>query len=335
MRVNRMPLHGRCLMSDDGVTSPRVAVVVLNWNGWRDTLACVRSVLAHADPSTRVVVCDNGSTDGSCDRLREAWVGQLACLSADDVVQGTKMLDQRVWLVQNGANLGFAGGCNTGVRLAMACGFDFIWLLNNDTEVEAGAQQALVARMRQDDSIGLCGSRLVYFDDPQTVQARGGAVYNAHWGIGRHLGVHESVTAPEDAARIEAQMDYVVGASMMASRTFVEAVGPMTEDYFLYFEELDWAVRGKDKGFRLGYAATSVVRHKEGATIGSSHRGTGSMLSMQYLSRNRLKFTARFYPQWLNSVRRRMAYEAMVYVKRRQWAAARIVLQSLMGKVEA
>lgn len=320
----------------EAVQPPRVAVVVLNWNGWQDTLACVRSVLAQADSSTRVLVCDNGSTDGSFERLQEGLAGEgRVCMTAQDAVGVTQPWPEPVWLVQNGANLGFAGGCNVGLMLAVRCGFDFIWLLNNDTEVEPGAQQAMVARMQQDASIGLCGSRLVYFDEPQMVQARGGAVYNAHWGVSRHMGVHSAATDPEDAQKIEAQMDYVVGASMMVSRSFVDAVGPMTEDYFLYFEELDWAERGRAKGFRLGYAPGSVVRHKEGATIGSSHTGTGSMLSMRYLTRNRLRFTARFYPQWLNSVRRRMAYEAMVYVKRREWGAARVVLQSLLGKVDA
>lgn len=317
-------------------TQARVAVVVLNWNGWSDTLACVRSVVAHGG-DVQVVVCDNGSTDHSLERLRSALsaelpAGAVSALDAQGEPAWPRLPSASVVLIQNGANLGFAGGCNVGLRFALAQGHDYFWLLNNDTEIEPGAVDELVKRMSEAPEVGMCGSRLMYFDTPDVVQARGGAEYNPRWGVGTHLGVHESVSSPEDPGMIEARMDYVVGASMMVSRAFIESVGLMTEDYFLYFEELDWALRGRARGFRLGYAPASVVRHKEGATIGSSHRGPGSGLSMRYLCRNRLLLTRRFFPQHLGAVRRRMAFEVMVYLKRRQWGAARVLVQSLLGR---
>jgi GT2 family glycosyltransferase len=311
-----------------------VAVVILNWNGWRDTLACVRSVLAHA-PDSQVVVCDNGSSDGSYEHLEstlssELPAGALCCLQAMDT--WPQSVEARVVLIQNGANLGFAGGCNVGLRFALAQKHGYFWLLNNDTEIEPGALDGLLQRMARDPQVGMCGSRLVYFDTPDIVQARGGATYDPTTGVGQHLGVHESISAPENPEVIEASMDYVVGASMLVSRRFLELVGLMREDYFLYFEELDWATRGRARGFRLAYAPQSVVRHKEGASIGSSHHGPGSMLSMRYLSRNRLLYTQRFHPQHLGSVRRRMLFEAVVYAKRLQWPAAKVVLLSLFMK---
>lgn len=311
-----------------------VAVVILNWNGWRDTLACVRSVLTHTHDA-QIVVCDNGSTDGSYEHLKAALSSELppdalCCLQAMEIWPQT--VEARVVLIQNGANLGFAGGCNVGLRFALARKHGYFWLLNNDTEIESGALDRLLQRMACDPHIGMCGSRLVYFDTPELVQARGGATYDPTTGVGQHLGVHEPISAPEDPQAIEASMDYVVGASMLVSRRFLELVGLMREDYFLYFEELDWATRGRAQGFRLGYAPQSVVRHKEGATIGSSHQGPGSMLSMRYLSRNRLLYTRRFHPQHLGRVRRRMFFEVLVYAKRRQWSAAKVVLQSLLMK---
>lgn len=311
-----------------------VAVVILNWNGWRDTLACIHSVLTHA-PAAQVVVCDNGSSDGSYEHLKAALSSALSpeglcCLP--HMQTWPQVSTARVVLIQNGANLGFAGGCNVGLRFALAQGHLYFWLLNNDTELESGALDALLQRMSRDTRIGMCGSRLVYFDMPDLVQARGGATYEPRMGVGRHLGVHESIHDPEDADAIEAAMDYVVGASMLVSRRFLERVGLMQDDYFLYFEELDWATRGRAQGFRLGYAPSSIVRHKEGASIGTSHRGPGSILSMRYLSRNRLLFTTRFHRQHLGRVRRRMWFEVMVYLKRRQWAVAKVVLQSLFMK---
>jgi len=311
-----------------------VAVVILNWNGWHDTLACVRSVLTHA-PDAQIVVCDNASSDGSYDHLKAALsselpAGALCCLQSVD--HSLQPVEAHVVLIQNGANLGFAGGCNIGLRFALRQQHGYFWLLNNDTEIEPGALDELLQRMADDSQIGMCGSRLVYFDTPEVVQARGGATYDPTTGVGQHLGVHESVDAIEDPEAIEADMDYVVGASMLVSRRFVELVGLMQEDYFLYFEELDWATRGRACGFRLGYAPRSVVRHREGASIGSSHQGPGSMLSLRYLSRNRLLYTQRFHPQYWGSVRRRMLFETLVYAKRRQWSAAKVVLQSLFVK---
>jgi GT2 family glycosyltransferase len=142
--------------------------------------------------------------------------------------------------------------------------------------------------------------------------------------------VGEPIEQPDDVAGIEARMNYVVGASMMARRTFIDRVGLMTEDYFLYYEELDWAERGRALGFGLGYAANSVVYHKEGATIGTSHRRKSSALAMRYLNRNRLLFTHRFYPQHMQAVRRQMWYEVLVYTKHRDWGAVKGLLGALL-----
>lgn len=323
----------------------RVVVVVLNFNGWRDTVACVRSVLNDQASSSRciVVVCDNDSSDGSMEALKGAfssWPEGRALLVLDRAgaeaghgATGDAWADTPLVLVQNGANLGFAGGCNVGLRWALHSGATHFWLLNNDTEISPGARDALLARMASGPRIGLCGSRLVYHHDRRLVQARGGAVFDPRTATSRHIGVHEPVDQPEDAAAVEQQMSYVVGASMMATRAFVHQVGLMQEDYFLYFEELDWAVRGRAAGFLLAYAPASVVFHKEGATIGSSHgRDGGSLLSMRFLSRNRLLFTRRHHPRCLGSVRRQMLYETAVFLKRRQWAKAVVVLQALSGR---
>ncbi len=321
---------------------PLVAVVVLNFNGWQDTLACVKSLFDEGSAWRRlIVVCDNASADGSFEHLHDGFLGlteRLRCIDQqarpgqEDAATQSPVGDDIV-LIQNGANLGFAAGCNVGVRWALGAGAQFIWLLNNDTEVAPNALGAMVERMRGDAALALCGSLLIYHDDRTMIQARGGAVYDPATAVGRHLGVHEPAhQAGERREDIEARMDYVVGASMMASRRFIEQVGLMTEDYFLYFEELDWAMRAKAAGFKLAYAPDSVVFHKEGATIGSSHRQRGSMLSLRFLNRNRLLFTRRFFPHHLWSVRRRMVFEILVFLKRRDWRACQTLAEALSGK---
>jgi len=320
---------------------PHVAVVILNYNGWQDTLDCVASLLASTvSCKISIVVADNGSKPDALNSLSQGLgehqkAGVAYQMLSRHEVQATPAASSEdaveLVLIRNDANLGFAGGCNPGIQWAMHAGADYVWLLNNDTEVEPQALEALINRCRAHPHIGICGSKLVYFDDRRTLQARGGAVYEPNKANGRHLGVGESVDAPENVEDIEARMDYVIGASMMVTRSFIEKVGLMTEDYLLYFEELDWATRGKQLGLKLGYAADSVVFHKEGATIGSSHRKYSSPLSQRFLCRNRLLFTRRFFPQFLNRVRLQFLLEICVWLARGVPGHAWIVLGALLG----
>jgi GT2 family glycosyltransferase len=324
-------------------SSTHVAVVILNYKGWQDTLACVQSLLDSRMPDkVSVVVLDNASPNGSMQHLvaglqphqtRGIALLQLNQAQAERGEQAMPPAGQtQLVLVQNNKNWGFAGGCNPGMRWAMAAGADYVWLLNNDTEVGSGAMAALLNRFEARPEVGICGSKLIYFDSRDTLQGRGGATYEPHKANGKHLGVGDAVNSPEDVPAIEARMDYVIGASMMVSRTFIERVGLMTDDYLLYYEELDWATRGKRLGFALGYAADSHVFHKEGATIGSSHRQYNSPFSQRFLCRNRLLFTQRFYPEHLNRVRLQLLLEFAVWMVRGVPGHAFIILGALFGR---
>ena len=119
-------------------------------------------------------------------------------------------------------------------------------------------------------------------------------------------------------------MSYVTGAAMLVSRAFIENTGLMEEGYFLYFEELDWAARGRCR-FRLGYAPDSIVVHKEGASIGSKASG-GSPLSMFYLFRNRIRFCRRFYPWFLPTVFVFSFLDVLKLAVRCRWPQAKAAL---------
>ena len=135
--------------------------VVLNWNGWRDTLACVHSLLRATPAPGRIIVCDNGSADDSLVQLDAALrlAGGAGFRRTDRAaVEGAAMGDSRLWLVANGANLGYAGGNNVGLCLALrdpAC--MQVWLLNNDTEVAPEALAEALARLAARPDIGQCG----------------------------------------------------------------------------------------------------------------------------------------------------------------------------------
>ena len=326
------------------------AAVVLNWNGWQDTLTCVHSLLQAQPAPGRIIVCDNGSSDGSLSRLEDALraaVGsafvrtqssRLDAASADD--EGSQALAGGLWLVDNAANLGYAAGNNVGVRLALrdpAC--RHVWILNNDTVVAPDALAQLLDRMAARPDIGLCGSTLVYEHDRQTVQAFGGSAYSRWTGRTRHLGAHSRlVDVPADAAPVEAGMACVVGAAMLARREWIESAGLLCEDYFLYFEEIDWAARAAraprapspGRHFSLGWAPRSIVFHKEGASVGTAASG-GSPLSLYYLFRNRLRFAFRFHRPFLATVLTATLWDIAKLAARARWpqvgAALRGTLQ--------
>jgi GT2 family glycosyltransferase len=299
-----------------------VHIIVLNWNGWRETIECLQSLLHLDYPDYTLVVCDNGSSDNSLQRIAEWANGRLPAecanpqlsrlissphrtpircheLTRGEAESKTDIHGVSLMLIQNAANLGFAGGNNVGLRYALGnSNCQYCWILNNDTVVEPDALSAMVRTMQQRPEVGLCGSLNLDYYNPKVVQAQGGRAYN-RW-TGRVSRVASCLVEDVDSRR--ARMDFISGSSMLASRSFLEKVGLMEESYFLYFEELDWAMRARGK-FALGYARDSVVYHKEGATIGTNQeRRKRSLLSERYLTRNRVLFTRRFAPWALPTV---------------------------------
>lgn len=344
----------------DMAVMSRVYVVILNWNGWKDTLTCLESVLRLDHANYRIVVCDNASGDGSVDKIRDWAAGllprdssstPLGCALDRPVEKPLKLIEydrsaaeaggdlsggaDGLILIHTGANLGFAGGNNVGIRFAMARGdADYVWLLNNDTVVEPDALSALVDRASESDLIGIVGSTLCFFDAPDTVQSYGGGTFNANRAMTRHIGEGSKLGVLSDAEvrRIEAQMVYVVGASMLVSRRFIECVGMMQEDYFLYFEEIDWVERSR-RGtvqFQLAFAAGSIVYHKVGASIGTQSR---SLLSVRYLAINRLRFVKRFYPEKLPIARLSVLWEGFKALLKGRTSTASVVIRVALSPV--
>jgi GT2 family glycosyltransferase len=293
-----------------------IHIVLVNWNGHRDTLECLESLLGLTTDDFCVTVCDNGSTDGSIAALvsglesaRKSLPGAEAIwvdlpserrhqASVAVVARGeAPPAGARIRLVDTGENLGFAGGNNVGIRLALAdpqC--QFIWLLNNDTVAAPGALDALVAAMRERPDLAICGSTLLYYHQPDLVQGLGGW-YNLALARGGHIGHLGHADALPDRAAVERDVAYVMGASLFARRTLLERTGGLSEDYFLYSEELDLA-RQLQAQEKQGWAPRSVVYHKEGGSIGTSSIHRPSDSSLYYLQVNTLRFYRKFHP-WL------------------------------------
>ena len=201
-------------------------------------------------------------------------------------------------------------------------------MLNTDTVVAPHSLLALLRRLDERPSAGAVGSTLVYYWRPERVQARGGAVFHPWTGGSQHLGVDSLLSdLPQDPGPTEQACSYIVGASMLITQDWLARVGPMCEDYFLYYEEIDWAERGRLQGFELAWAPDSLVFHK----VGGSSRKRASRLSLRYLYRNRLVFTRRFHPGMRGRVVRAMGRQLVHHALRGHWDDVR----ELMGAIWA
>ncbi len=295
----------------------RVYIILVNWNGWRDTLECLESLLQLDYPDFRIVVCDNGSGDDSLNQIRN-WadnhtVSLVEYQRREAESGGRDDSNPLLTIISINENLGFAGGNNVGIRYGMARGdIDYYWLLNNDTVVKPDALTHLVGRMKENPEIGICGSTICLYHNRSKIQALGGGYY-CHWlGLPWHYGRFTHWNGTVDYQRAEARMNYVEGASMLVSRKFIEQIGLISEDYFLYFEEVDWAVRAKGR-FSLGYAPESIVYHKVGASIGTSSNPAKKSLTCDYYNiRNRIRFTKQYHPAALPTVYLVLLLEALV-----------------------
>jgi len=234
---------------------PKVYILILNYNGGDDTLACLKSLQAITYTNAEIIVIDNASTDGSAARIIAAFPG--------------------ITILQNEGNLGFAGGNNVGIIYALERGADYIFLLNNDTVVDPGVIDELVRVGEGDESIGILGSLIYYYDSPEKVWFAGGKVY---WPLGtaRHI-----TDVPEGPREV----DFITGCAFMVKRAVLEKTGVFDSDFFLYYEDADWSVRAARAGFKLVVVPASVVWHKEMGTVG--HR---SPLHEYYVTRNNLLF---------------------------------------------
>jgi GT2 family glycosyltransferase len=327
-----------------------VAIILLNWNGWNDTIECLESVFRMNYPRFRVIVCDNASTDGSMEHIR-AWAGgrlNASCGSSElsrlldppipkpvDFASISRVevgrrdtRDTPLVLIETGANLGFAGANNLGLQHALSQpGMQYFWVLNNDTVVEPDALSALIDAMEADPDLGLCGSVLRDYNSPDCVLTLGGRAYN------RWTGRSRPIKDPTPDGR-PIRLDYVEGASVLVRREFLETVGLMAEDYFLYFEEMDWAMRARGQ-FRWSYSPGSIVYHKEGASIGSHrNRRERSTLADFFQSRNRLAFTWRFCPLLFPIVLMSVAATAVHRSLTGRWRNAAAVVKGIFAALK-
>jgi GT2 family glycosyltransferase len=221
--------------------NPNVCVTLLNWNRWQDTIACLESLQKIDYLQCCIVVIDNGSTDDSVLRIRQRFA--------------------KIEVIQLQQNLGFAGGCNVGIRHAFSLGVQYVWLLNNDTKVASSTLREMVEMAERDPKIGAVGS--VIYDmsgPPHKIQAWGGGRVNLWFGRSFHC--TEEVSGDK--------LDYLTGASLLLRRKALEDIGLLDEGFFMYWEDADLCFRLKRAGWKLAVARESRIWHKKSGSLGRS-----------------------------------------------------------------
>ena len=213
-------------------SNPHVTCIILNWNGWRDTVECLHALKECDYPHLSIIVVDNGSTNDSVDRMRTAY---------PDILQ-----------IENPKNLGFAGGNNVGIRYALDHRAQYVWLLNNDTKPAPDALSALVTKAVIDNKIGAVASVTYYSDSPTNVEAWAGARVNLGIGCAQNSKV----------PRGDSWFHSLNGTSMLISCQAIKEIGLLDEGFFLYWEDTEFCLRLRKKGWRIAAAPDSRVWHK-------------------------------------------------------------------------
>lgn len=221
---------------------PRVLVIVLNWNGEEDTLACLESLARIAEPAFDVLVVDNGSRPSVAPAVRTRFP-RVACIELP-------------------VNLGYAGGNNVGLRRALEGGYDFAYVLNNDTVVDpAFLRDALAATAPR---VAAVGGKVVAFDDPSRLWMTYGRVT-----YGQSL-IQLAGWGEPDRGQYDVQRDveWVPGCGLLLSCAALREIGLFDERFFAYHEDVDWCTTAREHGWRIVYAPRSVVLHRGNRTLG-------------------------------------------------------------------
>lgn len=256
----------------------RITIIVLNWNGGSTTIKCLdslRQLLIPAGCNVTLLIIDNASTDTSIGQI-VSWINaSFTTISNSTCGLVNKNSWQNCTLLQNSCNLGYAGGMNVGLHYTLTHhNPDFLWLLNNDTTVTEDALANLLACALIDTEIAMWGSTILFTQAAGTctdaiklrVKSAGGCRYNRWLTSYCHVGGGATL-AQVQAWPSSPRLDYVDGAAMFIKRSAMDVCGLLNTDYFLYFEELDYAQRLRHHNLAIAWCRKSIIFHHGGVAV--------------------------------------------------------------------
>jgi len=293
----------------------RVSIIILNWNGWQDTVECLESVYQITYPNYCVIVVDNGSEDESIEKIREYCKGKIKVESKFfqyspenkpiKIVEYTREeaeagggnekelenvpSNRKLILIKNEKNYGFAEGNNIGMRYALkGLNPEYVLLLNNDTVVDKKFLRELVKVAERDEKIGIVGPKIYYYD----YKGRDDVINFA----GANFSLWKAKEERYGCKRLdrcqfndEKEVDKIEGSCMLIKRNAIKKIGLFYQKYFLYWEETDLCWRTRKRGYKLMFAPMAKIWHKKGV----SDDKLMSTIFIYYFTKNRFLFVKR------------------------------------------
>jgi GT2 family glycosyltransferase len=243
-----------------------VYIILVNYNGYKDTIECVNSLKKINYKNYKIIIVDNASSDDSLNILRQKTNNSI--------------------IIESKKNLGFAGGNNLGIKYALNHDADYIMLLNNDTLVKIDFLDNMINSFNKNNKVGLVGCKIMYHPKKSIIWYGGGYI---DWFkfIGAHYGMRQIDNGQCDD---EKEIDFMTGCCMLIKREVFEKVGLLSEDYFMYFEDVDFCVKVRNGGYKIWYNPKAIIYHK----VGLSSGGEESPFSIKWCTRNRLLFMNKY-----------------------------------------
>lgn len=278
---------------------PLVYIILVNYKSYIDTIECIESLRNVDYDNFKVVIIENGSDDSSYEIIKQKCITEI--------------------VIKSNKNLGFAGGNNIGIEIAMNDMADYILLLNNDTVVEKDFLTNLIETFSYSPNVGIVGCKINYYNKKDIINYGGGEII---W--------NKFTTTFFDTDKVDTNdteikdITFVSGCAMMISRSVVEKIGILDDSYFMYYEDTDYCARALKAGFRLLYQPKSKIYHK----ISSSSGGNLSPFVLYWSTRNRHKFRKKFAEN--TSIFDRVYFDIFNFISR----MIRIIIYILQGEKE-
>jgi len=284
-----------------------VSIIILNWNGWKDTIECLESLYRINYPSYEVILVDNNSSDGSVKMFQKWAQGKEKTsspikyfeytkeeLDTGQYLKGKKKLnsfpsDKKLFILKNDKNYGFTGGNNIAINQILKEGrSEYILLLNNDTVVSKDFLTELIRVAKKRKNIGIVGPKIYNYDikNSQKIIQSAGSTMNLYTGNITMYGGNQIDRNQFNDIRT---VGCVSGACLLIKCEAVQNIGLLNNIYFAYFEDVDWCFRAKEKKYDVVYAPASTIWHK----IAKSSSKMPELI-MHYRVRNRFLFEKRF-----------------------------------------
>ena len=267
-------------------SQPQVAIVLLNYNGYKDTIACFESLQHIIYPNYNIIIVDNDSPDKSMDNIIDYMRKndmEHVYFESPDFAMNYSEKNPNITLIQSGYNGGYGHGNNIGIKYALHKNSDYVLILNNDTVVDPDFLKPMVQACVEDKKIGIASGKIYYNDKPDTIWFNGGK-FSSCIAKAEHFNFNE-----QDIGQIPIEpITFITGCMWLIPKKVFQEIGFINEEYFMYVEDLEFCQRVIQQGYNLKVIEGGNVYHK----VGSSTGGKYSSFSVFWRTRNMNKLIA-------------------------------------------